>query len=99
MYAYGPPVKATRLPARAKQVANMVMARAQMIKTRGAADPRFSAIGAGRTKMLAPIVVLMMFAARPGTPRARINFSSAGDCPGSSMFGPQAARGAMVLQV
>ena len=34
-------------------------------------------MSAGNAKMLAPIVVLMMFAARPGTPIARTNCASA----------------------
>ena len=43
----------------------------------GAAAPKSLATSAATRKMLAPIVVLMMSAARPGTPIARTNCASA----------------------
>src|SRR5213592_5168894 len=58
------------------------MATAQAKNARGAAVPSCFDIVAGRVKMLAPMVVLMMFAAKPGTPMARTSCASA--LPGSS---------------
>ena len=61
----------------APQVTKQVIATPQKMNARGAAAPRDCAISAGKAKMLAPIVVLMMFAASPGTPIARSSWASA----------------------
>src|SRR2546423_14378027 len=47
------------------------------MKASGAAAPNDCAISAGNAKMLAPMVVLIMLAARPGTPIARSSWASA----------------------
>ena len=51
-------------------------AMAQTINAIGAAPPSIAAIVAGRTKMLAPMVVLMMLAVRAGNPIPRTNCAS-----------------------
>jgi hypothetical protein len=61
----------------AKQVTKIAWAIAQTINATGAAPPNIFAIVPGKTKMLAPIVVLTMLAVSPGTPIARTNWSSA----------------------
>src|SRR4051794_8881786 len=53
------------------------MATPHAMKARGAAAPNDCAINAGNAKILAPIVVLMMLAASPGTPMARSSWASA----------------------
>src|SRR5438067_6504387 len=63
----------------AKQVTNIAWAIAHTMNATGAAGPSFSAIVPGKTKMLAPMVVLTIFAVRPGTPMARSSCASGFD--------------------
>ena len=60
----------------AKQVTKIDCAIAQTMNAIGAAPPSFSAMVAGRTKMLAPIVVFTMFAVSAGSPMPRTSWAS-----------------------
>ena len=60
----------------AKQVTNRTIAIAQATNASGAAGPNPLATRAGKTKIPAPMVLLTMFAANPGTPMARMSCSS-----------------------
>ena len=55
---------------------NGIIATEQTRKASGAAAPSCLDIVAGRAKILAPIVVLMILAAKPGMPMARTSCSS-----------------------
>src|SRR3977135_3571589 len=63
----------------ANDVTMSAIAIAQIIKAIGAAGPNPAATPAGRTKIPARTVALMILEVSVGTPRARISFSS--DCP------------------
>ena len=57
----------------AKQVTNSTMAIAQQTNARSAAGPSVLAIAAGKTKIPAPMVELMMLAVSAGMPMPRTN--------------------------
>src|SRR2546423_3283820 len=66
----------------ANDVTMSAIAIAQMMNAIGAAGPNPNATPAGRTKIPAPTVALMILDVSVGTPRARISFSS--ECPARS---------------
>src|SRR5581483_8776969 len=70
-YAYRPPVRATRLPASAKQRTMSPIAMAQATYAAGAAGPKAAAAAAGSRKIPPPTVTFTMAAASPHTPSAR----------------------------
>src|SRR4029453_19337717 len=71
MYAYGPPVIDTRLPASARHKTMSPMEMAQSTWATGAVAPSVAAMSAGRRKMPPPIVTLTMLAARARGPMER----------------------------
>ena len=78
MYAYGPPVSGTRLPASAMQSTISPIAAAQTRYATGAAGPSAEATVAGRRNMPPPTVMFTIAAASPAVPMARTSGSEDG---------------------
>src|SRR2546421_11747665 len=91
-----PPVNDTRLPAAAKQQTISAISAAQTMYASGAAGPSPAAAAAGRTKMPAPIVTLMMLAVSWRGPIARTSPASETDVMASQCTSSGAGHNACV---